>query len=321
MDTAAGAALDAFGSTILVEVGVLAGYDLGGSVANHYLVSKPIDKVLPMHSSRFETTAIKKLMITLKYKHILIDASVGFFRASSHSDPSLFSSVKDYMDIEKGWFNPYLFASNRRPVIPRSMKPDVIFCHGPWLKGDYSIGATFMKESASVIALVAEPPPEPEVPADPSLLEKAAAQLGALTPAAAPTPSTSIPGSDESKKDTPLKRISGLFTHSRTPSGTKLDSIPAAPQPVLAQLAPPQSSDAPHPQLVPPISPGPVPTTMIDRLTDKIGHWGAKDTKGQPDPAMPQTALAADTPKTPPQRRMVICVVGIEPHRVGIWTR
>ena len=41
----------------------------------------------------------------------------------------------DYLAVEKGWFSPYLFASGRRPVIPRSVKPDVVFCHGPFLQG------------------------------------------------------------------------------------------------------------------------------------------------------------------------------------------
>lgn len=50
-------------------------------------------------------------------------------------DNSLFASVMDYLAVEKGWFSPYLFASGRRPVIPRSVKPDVIFCHGPFLSG------------------------------------------------------------------------------------------------------------------------------------------------------------------------------------------
>ena len=43
--------------------------------------------------------------------------------------------MKDYLAVEKGWFSPYLFASGRRPIIPRSMKPDVVFCHGPFLSG------------------------------------------------------------------------------------------------------------------------------------------------------------------------------------------
>ncbi len=50
-------------------------------------------------------------------------------------DNSLFSSVMDYLSVEKGWFSPYLFASGRRPVIPRSVKPDIVFCHGPFLSG------------------------------------------------------------------------------------------------------------------------------------------------------------------------------------------
>ena len=41
----------------------------------------------------------------------------------------------DYLAVEKGWFSPYLFASCRRPIIPRSVKPDFVFCHGPFLIG------------------------------------------------------------------------------------------------------------------------------------------------------------------------------------------
>jgi len=78
---------------------------------------------------------------------------MGFFRASNHSDPSLFSSVGDYLAIEKGWFSPYLFASNRRPIIPRAMKPDIVLCHGPWLKGDYDIGECLLAGSINVVVL------------------------------------------------------------------------------------------------------------------------------------------------------------------------
>jgi hypothetical protein len=77
---------------------------------------------------------------------------MGFFRSSVHADPSLFASVRDYLAIEKGWLSPYLFASGRRPVIPRTvraavlrslraanhrpqMTPDFVFCHGPFLQG------------------------------------------------------------------------------------------------------------------------------------------------------------------------------------------
>ncbi|KAJ3522891.1 hypothetical protein NMY22_g11691 [Coprinellus aureogranulatus] len=130
------AALTSFGGNILVQLTLEAGFSLGTKAANDLVFSKPLNKLLPLHDARLETTAIKELIITLKYKLTMEDAQLGFFRSSVHGDSSLFSSVKDYLSIEKGWFSPYLFASARRPVIPRTMKPDVIFCHGPFLAGE-----------------------------------------------------------------------------------------------------------------------------------------------------------------------------------------
>ncbi len=89
----------------------------------------------------------------------------------------MFTTVLDYLSIEKGWMSPILFASNRRPIIPRTMKPDVVFCHGPFLSGlcitvfsglrllidapgDYRIAQTLLAESASVISLSEEPSPD-----------------------------------------------------------------------------------------------------------------------------------------------------------------
>lgn len=97
------------------------------------------------------TTAVKELMVTIKFKHhSLTDAvsvlwrplasqanfsspsRLGFFRASAlvHPDPSLFASVGEYLSTQKGWFAPYLQASARRPFIPRTISPDVIYSHG-----------------------------------------------------------------------------------------------------------------------------------------------------------------------------------------------
>lgn len=62
------------------------------------------------------------MTITAKYKHTRVDAALGYFRSSVHNgDPEagLFSTVKDYLSVEKGWWNPVLFASGRRPCIPR----------------------------------------------------------------------------------------------------------------------------------------------------------------------------------------------------------
>ena len=105
-------------------------------VADHQLIEKPLEKLFPSNDKRIQTTAVKMLTITLKSKNNLSDAALGFFRSSTHDDSSLFASVKDYLAVEKGWFSPYLFASNRRPAIPRAMTPDIVFCHGPFLAGE-----------------------------------------------------------------------------------------------------------------------------------------------------------------------------------------
>ncbi|KAF5340354.1 hypothetical protein D9611_007926 [Ephemerocybe angulata] len=162
------AALSSFGDTILVELGLNAGFSLGTKMANDLVFDKPLGKLLPLHDARLETTTVKELTITLKFKLAMEDANLGFFRGSVHSDPSLFSSVKEYLSVDKGWFSPYLFASARRPAIPRSMKPDVVFCHGPFLLGDYRIGETLLAESASVITLCDRPEPVVEEPEDSS---------------------------------------------------------------------------------------------------------------------------------------------------------
>ncbi|KAF8632878.1 hypothetical protein AX17_004725 [Amanita inopinata Kibby_2008] len=144
------------GDSILVELGLHTGFEVSTKLANDLVIGKPLDKMLPIYSTRLETTGVKVLLITLKYLHTTEDAALGFFRSSLHKDNSLFASVKDYLSVEKGWFSPYLFASGRRPVIPRSMRPDVAFCHGPFLSGDYRIGETLLAESASVITFCKE---------------------------------------------------------------------------------------------------------------------------------------------------------------------
>ncbi|KAI0797227.1 hypothetical protein BC629DRAFT_1286169 [Irpex lacteus] len=215
------------GDSILVEVGMHAGFELTTKVANDLVLDKAIKAVVPIHSDRLNTTGVKELLITLKYKHTFEDASLGFYRSGLHKDNSLFSNVKDYLAIEKGWFSPYLFASGRRPAIPRSMKPDIVFCHGPFLPGDYSLGEALLAESASVISFAAAPPPAPEP-------EDSKHHFSLSIPSRADLPS-----------------LSNLFSRSRTPS----------PEPSLTPLPPP-----------------PVP------------------------------------------RRMVILVVGLKPHRAGLWT-
>jgi hypothetical protein len=109
-----------FGDTIIVELGLHSGFELGVKVnlhrlrlahilidlcdscvqaADDLLIEDPIDHHIPANDRRLSTTAVKSLTITLKYKHTMSDAGLGFFRSSMHADTSLFSNVKDYLAV------------------------------------------------------------------------------------------------------------------------------------------------------------------------------------------------------------------------------
>lgn len=174
-------AMSSFGDTVLVELGLHAGFAAAVQVGNEFLIDKPLNKIIPVHEANLTTTGVKTLTITLKYKHTVEDAKLGFFRSSTHADPSLFANVSDYLAVEKGWFSPYLFASARRPVIPRTMKPDVVFCHGLFLSGDYKIGKTLVAQSATVLHLCAIPAVEEEgLAPTASVTEKTKAQVSKM---------------------------------------------------------------------------------------------------------------------------------------------
>jgi hypothetical protein len=73
-----------FGDTIVVELAEIAGYEatirLGDELINH-----GISHAIPIHSKVLETTSVKTMTITLKYKHTHEDATLGFFRSSLHA--------------------------------------------------------------------------------------------------------------------------------------------------------------------------------------------------------------------------------------------
>ncbi|TDL24587.1 hypothetical protein BD410DRAFT_767103 [Rickenella mellea] len=238
MGPVADVVVDTLGDSILVEIGMHASFELSAKAADDLLIEHPIKHLIPTHSKILETTGTKTLLITLKYKHTVEDASLGFFRSSVHKDASLFASVKDYLAIQKGWFSPYLFASGRRPIIPRSMTPDVVFCHGPFLNGDYKIGETLLRESAFNINLcAASPAPTPTPAAHPQTL-------------APPNPSENHRGRSLEHR---FPVLSKYIPHSRSPSPT------------------------PSPELTP-------------------------------------------LPQPPTPRRLVLLLLGLKPHRAGIWT-
>ena len=72
------------GDSILVEIPMHLGFDIATKLANDLVFEKPISHVVPLHSSRLETTRVKTMTITLKYKHTVEDAALGFYRGSVH---------------------------------------------------------------------------------------------------------------------------------------------------------------------------------------------------------------------------------------------
>jgi hypothetical protein len=76
--------LSSLGDTILVEIGLHSGFELSAKAANDLVIDHTAKKLIPIHSARLETNAIKVLLITLVYKHTMEDAALGFYRSSLH---------------------------------------------------------------------------------------------------------------------------------------------------------------------------------------------------------------------------------------------
>lgn len=78
------AVFSSFGDTILVELGLHAGFDVTTKIADDLVIDKSIKHMIPIHSKRLETTGVKVLLVTIPYKHTLEDAELGFYRSSLH---------------------------------------------------------------------------------------------------------------------------------------------------------------------------------------------------------------------------------------------
>jgi hypothetical protein len=72
------------GESVVVKMGLNAGFELGAKVADSLIIAKPLQYLLPIRSERLKTTATKTLTITLKFEITMQDAALGFFRASLH---------------------------------------------------------------------------------------------------------------------------------------------------------------------------------------------------------------------------------------------
>lgn len=76
------------GDSILVEIPVHYGFEAATNLANDLVFEKPLNHALPIHANRLETTSVKTVMITLKYRHTTEDAALGFYRGSVHKSVS-----------------------------------------------------------------------------------------------------------------------------------------------------------------------------------------------------------------------------------------
>ncbi|KEP54062.1 hypothetical protein V565_022230 [Rhizoctonia solani 123E] len=80
-----------FGDTIAVEVGNIVAYDLGTKLANDLIADKTTKAIIPIHSTRLETTSVKTVLITLRLKHTMSDATLRFFRSGTVHQDGTFS--------------------------------------------------------------------------------------------------------------------------------------------------------------------------------------------------------------------------------------
>ncbi len=68
------------GDTILVEMGMHAGFEATTKIANDLVIDKTVKHMIPTHSKMLETTNVKVILITLKFKQTMENAALGFFQ-------------------------------------------------------------------------------------------------------------------------------------------------------------------------------------------------------------------------------------------------
>lgn len=115
----------------------------------HWLADDPESKRVATLVRKFfpasETVPASGSTCTLRVriKHRFVDEAAQL-RFHGETDSN---SVFDTLNSSKGWFAPYLHATNRCPYIPRlpflprTSQPNVVMCDGPALfgDGDYSL--------------------------------------------------------------------------------------------------------------------------------------------------------------------------------------
>ncbi|KAF2142235.1 uncharacterized protein K452DRAFT_287453 [Aplosporella prunicola CBS 121167] len=102
------------------------------------------ERILPEEEKMLQTTNVKSLQVGVKHKLMGIDADLKFAGECP---------TRDWKACDKGWFCPYLFASARTPLVPRSTDFSMAQFYGPFLGGDCALAQKLLSESANVLSL------------------------------------------------------------------------------------------------------------------------------------------------------------------------
>lgn len=136
VDGASNVVTDVFGADTFISeiVSSGAGFITGNIIVKYgvfQIVEQAIDKgvlehILPEVERTIRTTSVKSLQVSIKHKLMGVEADIRFV--------GTFPTANS-MAYDKGWFCPYLFASSRTPIIPRSKDFTIAQFFGPYVAG------------------------------------------------------------------------------------------------------------------------------------------------------------------------------------------
>lgn len=136
VDGASNVVTDVFGADTFISeiVSSGAGFITGNIIVKYgvfQIVEQAIDKgvlehILPEVERTIRTTSVKSLQVSIKHKLMGVEADIKFIGTYPTANS---------LAYDKGWFCPYLFASSRTPVIPRSNDFTIAQFFGPYVAG------------------------------------------------------------------------------------------------------------------------------------------------------------------------------------------
>ncbi|KAJ3227064.1 hypothetical protein HK099_003517 [Clydaea vesicula] len=110
-----------------------------------YVFNKGNEHVIKSKFPKTNETEVLSERINLKSEHKLVDGEAILKFWYLFDEPV--RGLKYYPDISKGWFNPYLYSTQRLPLIDRFSNPDFIEFFGPMVPYDYIFPVDYLKEN------------------------------------------------------------------------------------------------------------------------------------------------------------------------------